>query len=78
MCQPAGDMVDRTQINPKVWKVSAICPSCDRMLTQRVGALRLAHFKSVTATSRGEAHAQLREASASSVNCDCNTKDLYS
>lgn len=42
---PAGGLIEWVPINDKVWKVTGICPTCDRVLTQRVEALRLAAFR---------------------------------
>lgn len=73
--RPAGDMVEWVLINPKVWKVTAICPTCDRILSQRVGATRLAHFMALVELGLAKPQAPLREAPASSENCDSENKD---
>ena len=43
--RPAGDMADYTPLNDKIGTVSAICPDCDRIMSQRVNAERLALFR---------------------------------
>jgi hypothetical protein len=49
--RPAGDMVDIVEINTKVWKVTAICPDCGRLLNQRAGAMRLADFRAMSSAA---------------------------
>ena len=49
--RPAGDMVDIVPVRPKVWKVTAICSDCGRLLNQRVGATRLADFRAMPAAA---------------------------
>ena len=49
--RPAGDLVDILKINTKVWKVTAICPDCGRLLNQRAGATRLADFLAMSAAA---------------------------
>ncbi|MEP9386776.1 hypothetical protein [Mesorhizobium sp. KR9-304] len=44
-------MVDIFKINTKVWKVTAICPDCGRLLNQRAGATRLADFRAKSAAA---------------------------
>lgn len=68
--RPAGGMVDFEPVRPNVWKVIAICPGCGRLLNQRVGALRLAHFRSIAACSVTKPHERIGETTALSVNCD--------
>ena len=42
--RPALDMADYTQLTPSLGALAAICPVCDRIMTQRVNAARLARF----------------------------------
>lgn len=42
--RPAGDIADFVAVTEKVGMLSAICPDCERMMTQRVNAARLACF----------------------------------
>ena len=42
--RPAADMADFVALSDKVGTISAICPSCGRIMTQRVNANRLARF----------------------------------
>lgn len=42
--RPALGIADYTPMTSKVGTLSAICPVCDRMMTQRVNATRLARF----------------------------------
>jgi hypothetical protein len=44
--RPADDMVDVVRISEKLWKVTGLCPTCGRAITQRVGTKRLAAFRS--------------------------------
>ena len=44
---PAGDMVDFVPVSDKVGTIAAICPVCERVMTQRVNASRLAAFEAV-------------------------------
>ena len=46
--RPSGDMVDVVRINEKLWGVSGLCPGCGRPIHQRVGAVRLAAFRTFT------------------------------
>jgi hypothetical protein len=51
--RPALGIADYTPVNSKVGTLSAICPDCDRLMTQRVNAARLARFSaSVEVTTR--------------------------
>lgn len=43
--RPAGDVADYTPLNEKIGTLSAICPVCERIMTQRVNAERLAQFE---------------------------------
>lgn len=45
--RPAGDIADYTPLNEKIGTLSAICPDCERIMTQRVNAERLARFEFV-------------------------------
>lgn len=45
--RPAGDMAELVVLTPKVGKLRAICPDCDRLLFQRVNAARLAVFQTL-------------------------------
>lgn len=55
--RPAGGLVEWAPVNAKVWRVTAICPSCDRILNQRVGALRPAAFREMAnSASRSTPH----------------------
>lgn len=52
-CPPCGapkrpweDLVDAVRTNAKVWRVSGLCPDCGRPISQRVGDVRLAAFRS--------------------------------
>ncbi|MEP7241398.1 MAG: helix-turn-helix domain-containing protein [Devosia sp.] len=76
--RPDGDMVEIEPINSKVWKVSGICPTCNRMLTQRVGAVRLAQFRALDGHTMTKPQVRIGDASAPSVNCDFTEKERAS
>lgn len=42
--RPASDMADYTPLTASVGALTAICPVCDHMMTQRVNAARLKRF----------------------------------
>jgi len=42
--RPAGDMAEYTPLTDKVGTLSAICPECENMMTQRVNSEGLARF----------------------------------
>ena len=42
--RPAGSIADFTPMTEKVGTLSAICPVCEGMMTQRVNGARLAQF----------------------------------
>ena len=72
--RPAGDLVEIEPLNAKVWKVSGICPDCNRMMSQRVGGARLTHFRALDQLSVSKLPARLGDASAPSANCDSAEK----
>ena len=43
--RPAGDMADYMPMSAKVGTLSAICPVCGRMMTQRINAAGLSRFR---------------------------------
>ena len=49
--RPASDMADYTQLTGSVGALVAICPVCDRMMSQRVNAARLARFSAEIAVT---------------------------
>ena len=49
--QPALDMVDFVPLRESIGTLSAICPTCGSMMTQKVNAERLARFSSELALS---------------------------
>jgi hypothetical protein len=75
--RPSGDLVEWVPINGKVWKVSAVCPGCDRVMTQRVGIDRLSHFLALNDPSGAKPQARITDALPSSVNCDFTEKDPH-
>jgi hypothetical protein len=72
--RPAGDMVDCTPLNAKVWKISAICPDCGRLLNQRVGIVRLGQFRALLDVSDTKPPARIGDTDASRANCDFEAK----
>lgn len=42
--RPALGLADYTPVDSKVGTLSAICPDCERLMTQRVNAARLSRF----------------------------------
>jgi hypothetical protein len=72
--RPAGDLVDIEPVNAKVWKVSGICPVCDRVITQRAGIVRLAHFRALEQLSAAKPPGRIRDASVPSANCGLEEK----
>jgi hypothetical protein len=49
--KPAGDMADYLAASDKVGTLSAICPECGRLMTQRVNASGLALFRAALEVS---------------------------
>ncbi len=49
--RPALDVADYKQLSEKVGTLSAICPTCERVMTQRTNAARLARFSLKIAVS---------------------------
>ena len=72
--EPAGEVAECVEINPKIWKISATCPACGARMTQRVGARRLAEFRERVHLAMTPPQAQIEEAPVSSVNCDFKDK----
>lgn len=68
--RPVDDMVDLVAIGDKVWKVSAICPVCDRMMTQRVGIARLTHFRALADLGVARPPGRIMDAPPSSADSD--------
>jgi len=68
--RPAGDLIEIDEINAKVWKVSGICPDCNRLLTQRAGVVRLAHFRALAELSLTKPQVRIEDASVPSANCE--------
>ena len=57
--RPALGMADYTPMSEKVGSLSAICPVCERVMTQRVNAARLARFAAEMAVTIRPAHQPL-------------------
>lgn len=49
--RPALDIADYSQLTVSLGALVAICPACDRMMTQRVNAARLARFSAEIAVT---------------------------
>lgn len=49
--RPAGDVADYVPMTDKVGTLAAICPECNRMMTQRVNSARLGLFRADIAVS---------------------------
>jgi hypothetical protein len=76
--RPSGDLVEIEPINAKVWKVTGICPSCNRMISQRVGVARLTHFRALDQLSVTEPPARIGDVFAPCVSCDSEEKEEVS
>jgi hypothetical protein len=74
--RPAGDIVDCVPVNPKVWKVSAICPTCGGLMIQRVGSVRLGQFRALLDVTDRKPSARIGETDGPSADCDFDAKGL--
>lgn len=68
--RPAGDMADFTPITALVGTVTGICPVCDRFISQRVNARRLARFEAEMEVGRRPRPEPITDSSDPSLNCD--------
>ena len=59
--RPAYDMADYVPMTDKVGTLSGICPTCERMMAQRVNAARLASASTELDVSVRPAHRPLEE-----------------
>jgi len=50
--RPAGDIADFNPVTALVGTITGICPVCDRLMSQRVNAPRLARFEAEIEVSR--------------------------